>query len=162
MSTGFDYDVDDDDTVDDGATLIKDLRRQIKALAKENHELTERVSTFAKATRGDTIAKILKDKGVVNGKVAKLIPDSVDATEEGVAAWLGEFADVFGIETSAPGGETEDAPPEAENFAAAAGVEQKATPTTSADVLRNMQNAANPDELSAFFNAAIAQWKSAP
>lgn len=91
------YDEDDQDFSSGGGNnLVKDLRNQLKAKAKAEKELTERLNSLQKQVREKSIGDVLKTSGV-NEKVARLIPGDIEPTYEAVGAWLEEYKDVFGI-----------------------------------------------------------------
>lgn len=92
--------------------------RKLKELEKQIAERDEQIKSLTGKVRGSSISEVLQAKGV-NPKVAKLIPDDVDATEDAVKAWLDEWADVFNItvpdsaDTSDDGGASQqDAAPQ--------------------------------------------------
>lgn len=88
------WDVDEDQQ--DGTDLVRDLRRQLKELSKRNSELETSLENVSKQSRARTVADFVKSKGL-DEKVAKLIPSSVEASDEGLQGWLSEFGDVFGL-----------------------------------------------------------------
>lgn len=101
------------DIVDDGSetSTLKDLRKQREDAVNEAKALKAQLAALQNQVRTQTVAGVLKDKGVP-AKVAKLVPADVEATEEAVVKWLEEFGDVFGA--AAPAATTttgEDAPP---------------------------------------------------
>jgi hypothetical protein len=73
---------------EDEATLLKDLRRQIRNLQKENTQLETELSGFKQETRQQSVAEVLSKYGVSN-KMAKLIPSDIEG-EEAIAAFLQE------------------------------------------------------------------------
>lgn len=82
--------------------LVKDLRKQLREQAKAYKALEGEVQSFKAEKRVTTVADALQKKGV-NPKVAKLIPDTVEPTEEAVGKWLDEWADALNIQrTEAP------------------------------------------------------------
>lgn len=91
---------DEDDTpeevVPQESNSIKNLREQYEAEKKARAELEKKLGEFSKANRERSIKDTLNGFGVPP-KVAALIPDSVDASEEAVGKWLGDYADVFGL-----------------------------------------------------------------
>lgn len=94
MSNEYDDDLDLD---------IPDLRKADRAKAKRIKELETEIADLRKQGRERAVKDVLVAKGVTNpGKIAKLIPADVSAEAE-VEAWLGEYADVFNIQTSDEG-----------------------------------------------------------
>jgi hypothetical protein len=73
---------------EDEATLLKDLRRQIRNLQKENTQLETELSGFRQETRQQSVAEVLSKYGV-NNKMAKLIPSDVEG-EEAITEFLRE------------------------------------------------------------------------
>ncbi len=103
MSDDFDDDLD-------GSDLLKDLRKQLSQKDKELKEFKANFETLAKRDRERTLADTFKAKNV-SEKVAKFYPSDRDASEDNIAAWLTENADVFGIKLDAPPAGEADAPP---------------------------------------------------
>ena len=102
------------DINDDGleTSTLKDLRKQREDAVNEAKALKAQLAALQSQVRTQTVAGVLKDKGVP-AKVAKLVPADVEATEEAVVKWLEEFGDVFGA-AAAPAVTTttgEEAPP---------------------------------------------------
>lgn len=101
------------DINDDGSetSTLKDLRKQREDAVNEAKALKAQLAALQSQVRTQTVAGVLKDKGVP-AKVAKLVPADVEATEEAVVKWLEEFGDVFGAAAPAVTTTTgEDAPP---------------------------------------------------
>lgn len=142
---------DDDLTGDD---LVKDLRRQIKALSKEKADLTGELSQLKSGARERFITDTLTAKGV-SPKVAKFIPSDV-TDEDGVAKWLEENADVFGVQAT---GATTDTPPvDSEQVAAAKRLQTLnqagQSPAKLADLNARIANATSEKELNELFAEA--------
>jgi hypothetical protein len=112
-----DWDDDDIDFDQEPSALIKDLRNQLKAQAKANKELTERIAALEPQVRGASLSSILSDLKVKDPRVAKLIPKDLDVNKENVEAWLDEYGDLFNIKTEeAPGAESaQEQPPVEDN-----------------------------------------------
>ena len=84
------YEDDDNDS-----TLVKQLRKQLREQGKKNDELTEQNTTLAKQVRSKSVEEILTSKEV-DKRIAQFIP--ADVTDEtGVAAWLEQNGDLFGV-----------------------------------------------------------------
>jgi hypothetical protein len=92
---------DDDDEYDlddqDGSALLKDLRKQLREAKKRDAEREQELTVLRQKTRERELSEVLSAKGLP-AKVAKLY--SGDATPEAVDAWLQDFGDVFGLNTS--------------------------------------------------------------
>ena len=84
-----------------------ELRKAYKALQKQVKELQEQNTALAKQGRDRSVKDVLAQRGI-NTKIATLIPSDV-SDEAGVAAWLDEFSDVFGITPDAGSGDSGDA-----------------------------------------------------
>src|SRR5438132_12999073 len=105
----------EDDDIDESGEQdnpMKQMRAYIKKLEKERDELRTENDTLKPQLRTRSVVDILTAKGVkAPSKVAKLVPQDVDATDEAVAEWLADYSDVLGIEQA----------PEAEGQTAADG-----------------------------------------
>ncbi len=126
------------DIVDDGSetSTLKDLRKQREDAVNEAKALKAQLAALQNQVRTQTVAGVLKDKGVP-AKVAKLVPADVEATEEAVVKWLEEFGDVFGAAAPAVTTTTgEDAPPKS-------GVSQEAAAQLRA--IQNVEAGGIPD-----------------
>lgn len=87
---------------DNDSDLVRDLRKQLREKTKSEKDLLTKVQDFERKSRSASIADLLKAKNV-NPKVAAFIPQDVTADADGVAKWLEEYGDVFGVQ---PQGET--------------------------------------------------------
>ena len=105
MSNNRDNYWDDDDEEDDANSLdfnnadtdlVKKLRKALKAEQKKAKELETTLGELSKTQRERVVKDVLTSKGV-NAKVAKFIPQDLDASEEAVSSWLEQNADVFGF-----------------------------------------------------------------
>lgn len=102
-----DWTEDDIDFDQEPSDLIKDLRNQLKAKAKANKELTERIAALEPQVRGASLSSILSELKVADHRVARLIPKDLDVTKENVEAWLDEYKDLFNIKTEETASATE-------------------------------------------------------
>ena len=95
-----DEEEDDDFTpsFDSDTDLVRKLRKDLKQAQKRNRELEGSLGELSKAQRERIIKDAFASKGV-NPKIASFIPNDIDASEEAIAAWLDNYADVFGIKT---------------------------------------------------------------
>lgn len=82
------------DGEDDGS-LIKELRKALKAKEKQVKELESQLGEIHSAGRQKVIEGVLTESGVPQG-ISKFIPDEV-VTAEGVSEWLNENAELFGL-----------------------------------------------------------------
>jgi hypothetical protein len=149
---------EDEDELDlTGADLVKDLRKQIKALQKEKQEFVSELSSLRASERQRSVAEVLAANGV-NAKVAKFIPTDVEG-EEAVNSWLVENAEVFGFTLGEKAGDAAPAVDEATVNAAkrlqSLGSNSQA-PTRLTDYETRMANAKTPEEIQDIF-AEIAK-----
>lgn len=89
---------DDNDFTDEGEG-IKGLRKQYAETQKELTEARKLLGEFQTAQRTQTVAEILKAKGVPAS--AATLYNGEDASEDAVGKWLEAHADVFQIKTEA-------------------------------------------------------------
>jgi hypothetical protein len=89
---------------------IKDLRNKYKSSQKQLTELQEKLAKYETAERRNSVAGILKAKGIP--EAAAKFYDGDDTSEDAVGKWLEANADVFQIKTSddAPAGSAQQAP----------------------------------------------------
>lgn len=145
---------------DDFGTDIPDLRKAHKASQRRVKELEQQIADLQKQGRDRSVKDVLAQRGI-NTKIAALIPQDV-TDEAGVASWLDEFSDVFGItpdanpgtgqgtQTSAPSGApvgmTDD------DVQGLADINQAGSGRPiegEADLFARIQAAQTPDELTA-------------
>lgn len=93
MTTNYYDDEDDDNTTD----VVSQLRKVNRALEKRAKELEQELSGLKTQTRQRTVKDVLQAKGL-NPKIASLIPQDVEPTDEALNQWISEFGDVFGIQ----------------------------------------------------------------
>lgn len=104
-------DFDEEQRSDGPADLRKAHRaatRKLKELEKQLAERDEQIKSLSGQVRGKSISDVLQAKGV-NPKVAKLIPDDVEPSEESVSKWLDDWADVFNINVPDTANASDDA-----------------------------------------------------
>jgi hypothetical protein len=142
------YEDDDEDTFDGDPTLPRKLRAQIKQLSAQVKTLEERNGTLEGTQRTRVIADVLASKGA-NPRIATYVPPDIEATEESVAAWLVDNADVFGLTAAPPAQGSAVDPAMADQLRRMAVVEQGYQPSVSGDLLAQIENAQNEDELMA-------------
>ena len=78
---------------------LKDLRKQLKELSRENKKLADEVSSQRAATRANALKKLVADQGYPD-KVAGLLPHDIEPTEEAVKGWFSEYGEVFGAKSA--------------------------------------------------------------
>lgn len=135
------YDEYDDDYAEDNGPA--DLRRALKKAQKQKKELEEQLSQLQSSLRERSVKDVLETKGV-NAKIAAFIPKDITAPEQ-IAAWLDEYADVFGFQQQS----NDSAPTEAQvqdqriNNA----VSTASNPGRDEDLMARVQNASSKEEL---------------
>lgn len=91
----------EDDFEDEGGNnLLKDLRKQLKALQKERDEALEQAKSLSQQVKQRSIQEVLTSKGA-NPKLAKfLLADGVE-DEAAAESWLAENGELFGFRPQA-------------------------------------------------------------
>lgn len=74
---------------------MKNMRKQLKELAKQNKELLENQKLYENRTREVLISTTLASHGL-DPRVAKFYPADLGADQESVDKWYNENKDVFG------------------------------------------------------------------
>lgn len=163
------YDTDDDDDDLDEVqedrrnqsnNAMREVRRALKAAQEQNKLLQEQLAAQVQANRSRSISDVLASKGLSNPKIAKLIPDSIEATPEAVATWLEEYADVFTPKAPEP-----QQPPQATATAVLPEVMSQladidavstggATPQGMGDLMSKIAGANSAEELAAVLRGA--------
>ena len=96
----WDDEEDEDDTptgaFDSDTDLVKKLRKALKAEQRRNKELETNLGELTKSQKDRILKDALASRGV-NPKIAAFIPSDIEASEDAIAAWLENNADVFGI-----------------------------------------------------------------
>lgn len=101
MSNNY-WEEEDEDDFDDMPksqdAIIKDFRKRERAKDKRIKELEEKVSAFDKINRESSLKTILEKKGVP-AKASHFILKDLDGevSEDAVAKWLDDYADLFNI-----------------------------------------------------------------
>ena len=137
------YDYEDEDN-GSGTDLVKKLRKQIDSLSKQLKERDEVLAEFTTQTHEASIGEILESFGL-NPRIAKFIPDEVEADEDAVAQWLNEYGDAFGIEAVEEGTES----PDAQSYERMSEFDDGSIdPFVGQDLASRIANAGSPEELS--------------
>ena len=146
--SNYDYEDDDLDTPsNDGNDLVKQLRKANKQKEKELADLKSQFESLSKAQRERAIKDALASRGV-NSKIAAFIPQDIDPTEESVSKWLGEYADVFGIDTGSNQATPNIDPAQAKQYQKMTKtVDSGAAPEGGDDIMRRLLNAQSREEL---------------
>ena len=103
MATNYYDDEEDDDTTTD---VVGQLRKVNRALEKRAKELEQELSGLKTQTRQRTVKDVLQAKGL-NPKIAALIPQDIEPTDDALVKWIEDYGDVFGVQT-----QTEEKPAE--------------------------------------------------
>lgn len=136
------YDFEDEDN-GSGTDLVKKLRKQIDALQKQVKERDEILAEYTTQSHEASIGEILESFGL-NPRIAKFIPDEVEADEDAVAEWLNEYGDAFGIEAVEEGEQS----PDAQAFEQMSGFDDgDIDPYVGQDLASRIANASSPEEL---------------
>ena len=88
-------DEEDDDTTTD---VVGQLRKVNRTLEKRAKELEQELAGLKTQTRQRTVKDVLQAKGL-NPKIAALIPQDIEPSDEALMKWIEDYGDVFGIQT---------------------------------------------------------------
>lgn len=141
----------DDDLLNDGeddSSLVKDLRRQLRAAKRDIEERDEKIVTLSKSSRERSVTDVLTSKGVRKG-VAKFIPEDI-TSEEDIVKWLEDNADDLGITLESGGGGDAgtDPDPSAESRTRAEALAGRSVaPSKVADLEARLNKAESPQEI---------------
>jgi hypothetical protein len=134
---------DDDEGGGRDSSVLRDLRKANSAKEKRIKELEESLSQIQKTNR-ETSIKTLLESRELNPKIAALIPESVEPTEEAVSGWLSDYGDVFGVTAAEP----EATPPSVAAMRQMDDLSQQTVPVVgAADIRSAIANAQTPEEL---------------
>lgn len=75
---------------------MKNMRKQLKELAKQNKELMEAQQNWQVQNRSAVISQALTSRGL-DARVVKFYPADLGADDESVDKWYNENKDVFGV-----------------------------------------------------------------
>jgi hypothetical protein len=150
------YDEDDDFDFEDGPQdVVKQLRKVNRTLEKRLKELEQEATTLKTQTRQRTVKDVLSTKGI-NPKVAALIPQDIEPTEEAVSNWLNEWGDVFGVKTEEAATESAPVNPALQAQKRINDVVSSAqAPAYDEDIAARIANAKSADELSAIMGVQV-------
>lgn len=95
MATNYYDDDEDNDTTTD---VVGQLRKVNRTLEKRAKELEQELAGLKTQTRQRTVKDVLQAKGL-NPKIAALIPQDIEPTDEALGKWVEDYGDVFGIQT---------------------------------------------------------------
>ncbi len=95
MTTNYYDDDEDNDTTTD---VVGQLRKVNRTLEKRAKELEQELAGLKTQTRQRTVKDVLQAKGL-NPKIASLIPQDIEPSDEALMKWVEDYGDVFGIQT---------------------------------------------------------------
>ena len=95
MATNYYDDDEDNDTTTD---VVGQLRKVNRTLEKRAKELEQELAGLKTQTRQRTVKDVLQVKGL-NPKIAALIPQDIEPSDEALMKWVEDYGDVFGIQT---------------------------------------------------------------
>lgn len=144
MANQYDYD-DDDDFGTDEAQGPANLRKALKRAEKEAKAMRDELDALRGAQRQRNVKDVLETKGV-NPKIAAFIPADQD-TPEKIAAWLDEYADVFGGINPAQSNDTMDHPDAASSRRIDESISTASTPGREEDMATRLASVKSKDEL---------------
>jgi len=150
---GYAYD-DDEEFDEDDSNVVKQLRKVNRELEKRSKELESELQQIREQSRSRNLADVLAKKGL-NPKVAKLIPNDVESSEEAIDQWIAEYGDVFGIEQSTESSTQSTVDPSvvASQQRINNVVSSSQAPAGEEDMIARIMAAQDTDELKALFNA---------
>ena len=133
---------DDDDFAEDSGPA--NLRKALKKAEKQRKELEDQLASLQSSLRERSVKDVLETKGV-NPKIAAFIPKDVAAPEQ-IAAWLDEYADVFGmsIQQSSEPALTEEAQASIRIDNA---ISNASSPARDEDIMTRLKSVSSKEEL---------------
>lgn len=143
-----DWDDDDDEVTQvqqSESDLLKQLRKELKTKSKMLSEMEGQLSSIKNEQRQNVIKSVLESKGV-SPKIAKFIPQDIEANPEVIDNWIAENADVFGLTVQTPA----DVKPDLATLRQIDAVTANAqSPAGLDDIMLRLQNAESADEIKA-------------
>ena len=147
MSNNYqDWEDDEDDVIpsqQSESDLLKQLRKELKSKSKMLSEMEGQLSSIKTEQRQNVIKSVLESKGV-SPKIAKFIPQDIDASPEAVDTWIQDNADVFGLTVQTPA----DVKPDLATLRQIDAVTSNAqSPAGMDDMYLRLQNAESAEEI---------------
>ncbi len=100
MSNNYqDWEDDEEDVIpsqQSESDLLKQLRKELKNKSKMLSEMEGQLSSIKTEQRHNVIKSVLESKGV-SPKIAKFIPQDIEANPDVIDNWIAENADIFGL-----------------------------------------------------------------
>ena len=125
--------------------LLKQLRKELKTKTKLLSEMETQLGSIKSEQRQNTIKSVLESKGV-SPKIAKFIPQDIDASPDAIDSWIQENADVFGLTAQTPSESVPDLATLRQIDAVTANAQ---SPAGLDDIMLRLQNAESEDEIKA-------------
>lgn len=149
------HDDDEFDNEADVSSLVRDLRKQLKAASKERDDAIAERDGLKGTVRERTVADVLTAKGVRPG-IAKYVPSDVQS-EEDVLGWLKDNAEDFGITLDAKS-EGDKTDPAAQAAAARDRElqDRSVTPQAISDLQKLLEGAESPEQTEALLEQALS------
>ena len=123
--------------------LLKQLRKELKTKTKILSEMEGQLSSIKSEQRQNVIKSVLESKGV-SPKIAKFIPQDIEANPDIIDNWIAENADVFGLTVQTPN----DVKPDLATLRQIDAVTANAqSPAGLDDLYLRLQNAESADEI---------------
>lgn len=157
-----DDDFDNDNEDQNQGRKPSGLRAHAKTLEKTNKELADQLAATQKALRQTHISNAFKLKGI-NPKLADLVPETVEPTEDAVNKWVEDYGVLFGAPKDAPPAEGKSGETDSSEQGDGAGMDfvayartvgdmgsvngQSVTSGSDADVLRQIREAPTHEKL---------------
>jgi hypothetical protein len=125
--------------------LLKQLRKELKTKTKLLSEMETQLGSIKSEQRQNVITSFLESKGV-SPKIAKFIPQDIDASPDAIENWIVDNADVFGLTVQTPA----DVQPDLATLRQIDAVTANAqSPAGLDDIMLRLQNAESEDEIKA-------------
>lgn len=141
-----DWDDDEDEVTQvqqSESDLLKQLRKELKTKSKMLSEMEGQLSSIKNEQRQNVIKSVLESKGV-SPKIAKFIPQDIEANPDVIDNWIAENADVFGLTVQTPA----DVQPDLATLRQIDAVTANAqSPAGLDDIMLRLQNAQSEDEI---------------
>lgn len=144
--TQYEDEFDFDDA--ENTPLVKKLRKQIESLQKQVTERDEELSSIRVGARKSTVESILEEYGL-SPRIAKYIPDDIEADEDAIAEWLYENGEDFGI-VAVDENDSDESVSAAELMSSVE--EGGIDPTVGQDIAARIASAKSPEELMSILN----------
>jgi hypothetical protein len=138
---------DDDDDINQSqqsdSDLLKQLRKELKTKSKMLSDMEGQLSSIKTEQRHNVIKSVLESKGV-SPKIAKFIPQEIEANPDSIDNWIAENAEVFGLTVQTP----DDVKPDLATLRQIDSVTANAqSPAGLDDLYLRLQNAESADEI---------------